>query len=218
MTTLEIIDTVGSWKLGGTYEDESPANAQLRILNMVNLCREKVLIDYYAATRQVPQVCYQEFDITASWTNESGCLSFVAEIPQVMTFPSPKMNGWDSIVPVCEKAMPLTEVESVNQLRSLRNNSIGKRMRTSGWYLTTNNQLSGFLKPLVKADGLVGRAVLVQPQLAQGFNTEKDIYPFPDGMIPNIQEVLTRNYARMWAMANNMISNSKSQIENVGRK
>lgn len=218
MTTNEIIDAVASWKLGGTYEDESPANTQPRILNLINTGRQKVLRDFYAATRMIPEICYQEFDVVASWANETGCVSFEAKIPQIVSFPPPQMNGWDALIPQCENAMPLTQVQSENQLRSARNNSVAKRMRTSGWYLVTNNNLKGFLQPLVKADGLTARAVVAAPQLVQGFNTEKDLYPFPDDMLAELQKYLTDEYARRWMMANNMVSNSKSEIDNVGRK
>lgn len=214
MTTLEVVDTVGSWKLGGTYEDESAANTQLRILNIVNIARQSVLREYYIKAKTIPQICYQEFDIDVNWTEQEGCLSFVATIPQVMSFPEPQVNGWDSIVPICENAMPLTEVQTQNQLRQYRNNSIGKRMRTAGWFLTTGSQLSGYLKPKVKSEGLVGRAILATPQEAQGFNIEKDFYPLPEDMLNDIKRFIETQYARRWAIANSQISDSKTTVDN----
>jgi hypothetical protein len=214
MTALEVVDTVGSWKLGGTYEDESAANTQLRILNMVNIARQSVLREYYSQTRSIPQACYQEFDIDVSWTEQEGCLSFVANVPQVVSFPEPQINGWDSIVPICEKAMPLTEVRSQSQLRQYRNNSVGKAMRSSGWYLVTGDLLNGYLKPQVKSNGLTGRAVLAKPQDAQGFNIEKDQYPLGEDMLSDIKRFLEAENARRWAMANSQISDSKTTIEN----
>jgi hypothetical protein len=218
MTTKEIIDAVASWKLGGNYEDESPANTQLRILNLINTGRQKVLRDYYAATRTIPDICYQEFDVIADWTNESGCATFVATIPEIISLPHPKVNGWDALLPQCENAMPLTQVQSENQLRSARNNSIAKRVRTSGWFLVTNNRLTGYLKPLVKAEGLTARAVVAHPQLVEGFNTEKDIYPFPEDMLSELQAQLIQLYSRNWMNEANKVSNSKSEIGNVRGK
>lgn len=218
MTTLEIVDTVGSWKLGGTYEDESAANTQLRILNLVNVARQSVLREYYRQTKSVPQVCYQEFDIDVDWTEQQGCLSFVAKVPQVVSLPEPQLNGWDSIVPMCENAMPLTEVRSQAQLRQYRNNSVGKVMRSAGWYLVTGDLLNGYLKPQVKSDGLVGRAILSKPQEAKGFSIEKDQYPLGEDMLSDIKRLLEAENARRWAMANSQISDSKTTIDNVRGK
>lgn len=214
MTTLEAVDTVGSWKLGGNYEDESPANTQLRILNLINIARQKLLREYYQANKSIPQVCYQEFDIHVDWTNDNGCLSFVGTVPQIASFPPPQLNGWDSIVPLCEHAMPLTEVASKNQLRSYRNHSIGKTMRTSGWYLVTGDVLEGFLKSQVKSNGLVGRAVLSEPQKAINFNIDKDIYPFGDDMFSDMKRLLEGDDGRRWMMVHSQVSNSKTELEN----
>lgn len=218
MTALEVIDTVGAWKLGGTYEDESAANTQLRILNIVNIARQSVLRDYYLKTKSIPQACYQEFDIDVQFTNDNGCLSFVAKVPQVVSFPEPQLNGWDSIIPICENAMPLTEVRSESQLRQFRNHSIAKSMRSIGWYLTTGDSLKGFLKPKVKSDGLTGRAVLASPEELSSFNIEKDQYPMGEDMLNDIKRLIEAQYARRWAIANSQVSDSKTTIADVRGK
>lgn len=213
MTALEVVDVVGSWKLGGTYEDENAANTQLRLLNIINTARQRLLREYYLANKSVPQVCYQEFDIEAAWTEVDGCLSFVAQVPKVVSLPEPKMNGWDSIVPLCEHAMPLTEVRSQNMLRSYMNHSLMKNKRTSGWYIVTGDLLSGYLKPKVKATGLTGRAILASPEKLPSYNIEKDQYPLPDDMITDMQRLLDMDYAKRWMMQNSQVSNSKTEID-----
>jgi len=214
MTTLEAVDTVGSWKLGGNYEDESAANTQLRLLNLINVARQKILREYYQKNKSVPQVCYQEFDIDVEWTEETGCLSFVASVPTIASFPEPQLNGWDVILPICDNAMPLTEVRSKSQLRAFRNHSVAKNMRSSGWFVTTGDLLEGYLKKQVKSEGLVGRAVVSEPEKVKNFSIEKDQYPFPEDMFSDMKRLLEGDEARRWAQANSQISNSKSNLDN----
>jgi hypothetical protein len=217
MTTLEVVDTIGSWKLGGTYEDESAANTQLRILNLANIARQTVLRDYYLKMRAIPQVCYQEFDIDVAWEDEE-CVSFTAKVPKVMSFPEPQVNGWDAIVPICDCAFGLTEVRSEQQLRAFRQHTLMSKMRTAGWYFVTGDYLKGFLKPQVKATGLTGRAVLASPHLLPAFNMDVDQYPFPDDMFSDMKNLLERDNARRWQGENSQISNGKTEIENANRK
>lgn len=217
MKTLEFVDTIGSWKLGGTYEDESAANTQLRILNAGNIARQYVLREFYRNFGSIPQICYQDFEIIPLWENED-CNSFVTKVPTIMTFPDPQVNGWDSIVPMCDGAMPLTEVRSEQQLRQARNHSLMGVMRNSGWFLNTGNVLKVMLKTNVKADGFTARAVVSQPQLVPAFNIDYDEYPFPDDMIQDIKAMLERSDAKRWFYQNSQVSNSKSEIENGNRK
>jgi len=217
MKTLEFVDTIGSWKLGGTYEDESAANTQLRILNAGNIARQYVLRDFYMKFGSIPQICYQNFDIIPLWENE-GCNSFTAKVPTIMSFPDPQVNGWDSIVPMCEGAMPLTELRSQIQMRQARNHSLMSVMRSSGWFLNTGNMLEVYLKPNVNATEFPARAVLSQPQLKPKFNIDEDEYPFPDDMIQDIKAMLERSDSKRWFYQNSQVSNSKSEIENANRK
>lgn len=217
MTTPQVIDTVGSWKLGGTYEDESAANTQLRILNLVNIARQKLLRDFYIANKSIPQVCYQEFDITPSWTDEN-CVSFTAVVPKVISLPFPQSNGWDAVVLQCENSMPLTEVASEQQLRAFRNHTLMSKYRTGGWYMVTGDFMQGWLKKKIKSDGITARAVLATPQDMPSFNFDKDQYPFPDDMLSDMKRLLEGDDGRRWMMANSQVSNSKSEIDNANRK
>ena len=214
MTTLEAIQTIGNFKLGGVFTDESTANTQQILLNLLNMSRQKVLRDFYIATKRIAQVNYQSFDVIASW--EDKC-SFTAQIPTIMTFPPPQMNGWDGLFPICQDALGLTEIESEQQLRGYRSGRLTSQFRTSGWYITTGQFLTGYLKPMVKADGLTARAVLSRPQDAPGFNIEKDPYPFPDDMFSEVKRILEGDDGRRWmTLRSDQISNSQVDSDAAG--
>ena len=189
MNTLQAIDTIGSWKLGGIYTDESAANTQLRLLNLLNIARQKVLFNYYMAFKNLPNVCFQDFDLDVNWTDE-GCTSFVASVPTIMTFPQPRVNGIDGVFPICECAIGLSEVQSEQELRSFRNHSKMKHLRSDGWYLLNGDTMTGFLKPQMKAKGITVRAILSRPQDAPAFNIDQDNYPMPDDMFSILLAIL----------------------------
>lgn len=197
MTTLQAIDTIGSYKLGGIYTEESAANTQLKLLSLLNTARSRVLRDLYISLRIIPQVCYQSFEIEPMWEDDDLC-SFVAIIPQIMTFPPPQMNGWDAVMPKSGCAFGLTEIESEQQLRAYRNHPLLKAYHTGGWYITTGNQMKGLLAPKVKTDGLTGRAVLSNPHLLPNFNVDVDEYPLPEDMFSDIKKVLESDEGRRW--------------------
>jgi|LakMenE18May11ns_1017448.scaffolds.fasta_scaffold9706550_1 hypothetical protein len=216
MNTLQAIDTIGSWKLGGIYTDESAANTQLRLLNLLNIARQKVLFNYYMAFKNLPNVCYQDFDLDINWTDE-GCTSFNASIPTIMTFPQPKVNGIDGVFPICECAIGLSEVQSEQELRQFRNHSKMKHVRSDGWYLLNNNTMTGFLRPQVKATGLTVRAIISRPQDAPAFNIDIDDYPMPDDMFSDVKKVLESDEGRRYMSRVDHVSNSKLDLENDGR-
>jgi hypothetical protein len=209
MTTLQAIDTVASWKLGGIYTDESAANTQQKILSLLNTARAKVLRDIYVATRTIPQVAYQEFDIVPSWEDEE-CVSFVAKVPMIMTFPAPQLNGWDAVLPKCDCAYGLTEIKSEQQLRAYRSHPHMKSFRTAGWYIVTNTFMKGILAPKVKADGLLGRAVISNPEDVINFNIAMDEYPLPEDMFSEVKKVLEGDDGKRWfRIVPDQISNTK---------
>jgi len=209
MTTLDAIDTIGSYKLGGKYTDESVANSQLRLLSLLNTARQKVLQGYYMSTKAVPQVCYQEFDLVPIWEDEK-CISFACRVPVIMNFPPPQLNGWDAVMPKCDGAMPLVEIKTRNQLRTYRNNPYMGGAPTSGYYFTNGSIMEGFLKPNVKADGLTGRGILTEPQTVPNFNMELDEYPMPEDMFSDVKKLLEGDDGRRWfRIVTDQISNSR---------
>ncbi len=212
MNTLQAIDTIGSWKLGGIYTDESAANTQLRLLNLLNIARQKVLFNYYMAFKNLPNVCFQDFDLDVNWTDE-GCTSFVASVPTIMTFPQPRVNGIDGVFPICECALGLSEVQSEQELRSFRNHSKMKHMRSDGWYLLNGDTMTGFLKPQVKAKGITVRAIISRPQDAPAFNIDQDNYPMPDDMFSDVKKILENDEGRRFMSRQDLVSNSKQDTE-----
>ena len=222
MTLLDYIDIVASYKLGGIYTDESAANTQQKLINLINTSSRAVLRNYYLQTKFIPQIAYQTFDLTPNWTNEN-CISFTAILPSAIAhFPIPQINGWDALVLKCDNSMPLREVESLQLLRQYRNHKVVSVVRGKGWYFVDGVNVQGFLKANVKADDLTARAVLQEPHKVPSYNIEKDQYPFPDDMVGEMKKVIEQENGRSWQKPSDQTSNSKvdtdPQIENNARR
>jgi hypothetical protein len=209
MTLLEYVDLVASWKIGGIYTDESAANTQQKLINIINSASRSVLYNLYVQTKSIPQIAYQSFDVIPNWKDEN-CISFEAILPSaIANFPVPQINGWDALVLKCDDSMPLREVESLQKLRQYRNNAGLKPMRGKGWYFVDGVNIQGFLKAGIKASDMLGRAVMQEPNKIFNYNIEIDQYPFPDDLIGQMKRLLEQENARRWQLGSDQTSNSK---------
>lgn len=214
MTTLELIQEVGSWKLGGIYTDESAANTQSRILNLINSARLKVLSMYYLSEGYVPQEYFQRFEITEVW--EDGCRgSFVFNCPTIATIPAPKMNGLDGIFPDCDESIALIGIMSEQQLRSYKSHTMLKYLANKGVFVRTGNEIKGVMKGGKTPSRFLIRAVLSEPHKAPNLSLDSDPYPAPDGFVSDMKKLLDSDEGRRFMMLTDQISNSKSDIEDA---
>jgi hypothetical protein len=219
MTILEAVQVIAGWRIGGgIYTDESAANNQLLMINMLNTASRAVLRQYYIQTRKIPQIAYQTFDVIPNWTNEE-CVSFTAIMPSgVMNFPPPKLNGWDALYLKCDTSSPLTEIESVQQLRGYARHKYGSIMQTNGEYFVDGVNIEGRLKAGVKSTDMEGRAVLSEPHLVPSFSWEKDQYPFPDDMMGDVKLFLEKENFRSWQKPSDQLSNSKVDTDGIATR
>ena len=214
MTTLELIQEVGSWKLGGIYTDESAANTQSRLLNLINSARLKVLSMYYLAEGHVPQAYFQRFEITNVWAEDCPG-SFVFNCPTVASLPAPKMNGLDGIFPDCNQSVTLIGIASEQQLRAYKSHTMLKYLASKGVFVMTGNEFKGVMKNGKTPIKFLIRAVFSEPHMVPNFNLEYDPYPAPDGFVSDMKKVLDSDEGRRFMMLTDQISNSKLDIEDA---
>jgi hypothetical protein len=214
MTTLEIIQEVGSWKLGGIYTDENASNTQGKILNLVNSARMKILSMYYMAEMVVPEIYFQRFEVTDVWQDDCPG-SFVFRCPTIATLPPPKMNGLDGLFPNCDQSLQLIGVTSEQQLRSYKNHTMMKYLASNGVFVRTGNEFRGIVRGGKTPSKFLIRAVLSQPHLAPNLSLEYDPYPAPDGFVSDIKKLLDSDEGRRFMMITDQISNSKTDIEDA---
>ena len=214
MTTLDIIQEVGSWKLGGIYTDESAANTQLRLLNLVNAARLKVMMLFYQSEGFIPQEYFQRFEVTDVWTDDCPG-SFVFKAPTIATLPAPKMNGLDGLFPDCNQSIQLTGILSEQQLRAYKTHTVLKSLTNGGVFVRTGNEFRGMVKSGKTPSKFLIRAVLNEPNKAPNMNLSEDPYPAPDGFISDMKKLLESDEGRKANMPSEQISNSKTDIEDV---
>lgn len=214
MTTLEIIQEVGSWKLGGIYTDENASSTQGKILSLVNASRLKLLNIYYQTENVVPEIYFQRFEITDVWSDDCPG-SFVFKCPTVATLPPPKMNGLDGLFPNCDSSIILTGLTSEQQLRSYKQHTMMKYLASQGVFVRTGNEFRGVMKGGKTPSKFLIRAVFSQPHLVPNLNLEQDPYPAPDGFISDMKKLIDSDEGRRFMMITDQISNSKSDIEDA---
>jgi hypothetical protein len=213
ITTDEFIGTIAEWKLGGIYSEESAANRQQKILNVGNNARLYLASERYKAGMGIPDVLYQEFELTPDWQDEEKC-EFYANMPRIATFPAPQNSGMDGIFPVCADASGLINVKREQVYRDYKRTIADQGFKGPGVYIITGKLMKAIMKKHVGADRFLVRAIFSSPELVPQFNIKEDAYPINEDMMPDIKKVLEGEWGRRFLLTRpEQISNSQEENE-----